>query len=264
MPRAQTAATPHQARESRTHTLFQELLVTRAQSERELLTREIAQLNLPLCTAVASRFFGRGNDRDDLIQVARVGLLLVIRRYRPGRGPAFASFAVPTISGELKRHFRDQCWIVRPPRSIQELHPRVVDSRRVLEQELGHPPTLAEIARHLGVEVGRVTACMGAPTGFHPISPDSATHPDSSVRLIETLPAEDVVDHLIDRIWLDRAVQSLPAQDRLLIRLRFVESLSQTQIASRLGVSQMQVSRQLRRVLRLLRSRLHEPEGQAA
>lgn len=258
MPRGRITAS-HADRDRRTHDLLRALSTSTRSVERQLLTEEIAEINLPLCEALANRFAGRGSDRDDLVQVARVGLLLAIQRYRIDDGTTFAGFAVPTMAGELKRHFRDHCWTVRPPRRIQELRPQVVASRTALTQQLGRVPTLAEVALHLGEASSTVATCLAAAEGFQPLSLDATAHPDGTARLIDTLTSgDDDVDWLIGRLTLARAVNTLSAQGRLLVRLRFVDALSQTQIAERLGVSQMQVSRLLRRTLRQLRDRLTE------
>lgn len=144
MARGSTKETAEKERERRTAELFRQLESVNRPAEKQPLVNELAELNLPLCDALAKRYAGRGCDREDLLQVARVGLLAAIGRFRPGDGTSFAGFAVPTIAGELKRHFRDNCWVVRPPRRVQELRPQALIARVELTQEYGREPNLSE------------------------------------------------------------------------------------------------------------------------
>lgn len=265
MARERLSAAAVSERQRRTQELFLELESSTDPGERRDLVDALAQLNLPLGDALASRYTGRGCERDDLVQVARVGLLLAIERFRPGEGRSFAGFAVPTIDGELKRHFRDHCWTVRPPRRIQEMRPKVAASRAELAQELNREPSVQEMAMRLEEDPGQVRACLGAGSAFRPLSLEGASRGDSGISLGETLPSgADDVEALLDRVDVRRAVAALPERDRRVVCWRFVDGLSQARIAARLGISQVQVSRILRRVLGNLRRSLDEAGPHAA
>lgn len=226
-------------------------------------TDTVVLLNLGLADGIASRYLGRGLERDDLVQVARLGLVKAVRRYRPALGQSFAGFAAPTISGEIKRHFRDTGWMVRPPRRLQELGARLRDAEKELEQQLHRRPTPAEIATLLGVDETQVRAAREASSSFHAVSldvPMTTEHrPDLAVD-----DADDPFAALDDAQWLGKALHDLTERERTVLRLRFVESLTQSEIAEHIGVSQMQVSRILRATLGRLRSRLESSMGDAA
>ncbi|HMR50357.1 MAG TPA: sigma-70 family RNA polymerase sigma factor [Arachnia sp.] len=244
-------------REERTNELFTTLDSVTEPGARQEIIDTLTQVNLPLCDALARRYSGRGCDHDDLVQVARLGLLLAIDRYRPREGGSFAAFAVPTIVGELKRHFRDSCWTVRPPRRIQELRLLVRESSDRLAQSTGHEPSAAELASHLEAQPDDVRACLSAATSFTPVSLDAPAGHDSlgclgDIVACEATPIED----LLLRLDVRRAIATLPLLERRVVRWRFVGELTQSQIALRLGVSQMQVSRILRRALDRLRNSL--------
>ena len=215
----------------------------------------VVLLNLGLADGIASRYLGRGLERDDLIQVARLGLVKAVRRYRPALGQSFAGFAAPTISGEIKRHFRDTGWMVRPPRRLQELGARLREAEKDLEQQLHRKPTALEIALALGVEESQVRAAREASSSFHAVSLDAPVttehRPDLAVD-----DTDDAFAAFDDAQWLDAALADLSDRERVVLRLRFVESLTQSEIAQQIGVSQMQVSRILRATLTRLRSRL--------
>lgn len=258
------AAVPPQ-REQRTAELFAERQRTRDPERIEQLVEELVRVNLPLCDALAGRYTGRGAEHDDLVQVARTALLLAIRRFEPSPGRSFASFAVPTITGELKRHFRDRGWMVRPPRQLQELRARAVRGRQSLEQLQGGGVGAAELARHLGVDIRRLQECFAAGGGYRPLSLEAPTREDVSMSLGDTLSADtDTIEALIEHLDLRRALASLPRRDRLVLKWRFAEECSQSEIARRLGVSQMQVSRILRALLARIRTQLLPPQEAAA
>ncbi len=226
-------------------------------------TDTVVLLNLGLADGIASRYLGRGIERDDLIQVARLGLVKAVRRYRPALGQSFAGFAAPTISGEIKRHFRDTGWMVRPPRRLQELGARLRDAEKDLEQQLHRRPTPLEIATALGVEETQVRAAREASSSFHAVSLDTPVttehRPDLAVDS-----ADDPFTALDETEWLSAALRDLGERERTVLRLRFVESLTQSEIAEHIGVSQMQVSRILRSTLGRLRTRLETSMGDAA
>ncbi len=224
----------------------------------------VVLLNLGLADGIAGRYLGRGIDRDDLVQVARLGLVKAVQRFRPGLGQSFAGFAAPTIAGEIKRHFRDAGWMVRPPRRLQELGVRMRETEKELEQSLHRRPTIPEIAAALGVAEAQVRAAREAASSFHAVSLDGPTGPDQAP--IEVAPAEldDPFGAVDDTDWLSEALGSLTERERLVLRLRFAELLTQSEIAARIGVSQMQVSRILRSTLTRLRTRLESSLDSAA
>jgi RNA polymerase sigma-B factor len=223
----------------------------------------VVLLNLGLADGIASRYLGRGIERDDLVQVARLGLVKAVRRYRPELGQSFAGFAAPTISGEIKRHFRDTGWMVRPPRRLQELGARLRETEKDLEQRLHRKPTTAELATALGVAESQVRAAREASSSFHAVSLDVPVTADRRPDLaIES--GEDPFSAFDDSQWLGAALADLTERERVVLRLRFVELLTQSEIAEQIGVSQMQVSRILRATLSRLRCRLESSVGDAA
>ncbi len=229
----------------------------RTERRRELVA-EIVELNLGVCDAVANRYLHRGIDRDDLVQVARMALIGAVERFRLDAERPFLSFAVPTISGELKRYFRDHSWMVRPPRSIQERRLKVTEVRRELEQQLGRPPRLDELAQASHHEVKEVEECLYAGASQRPLSLDApADGRDAEASFVDTMPTEDpLMASLPDRLSLHQALDVLCERERDILNWRFVEGLSQSQIGDALGVSQMQVSRLLRAILARLRDEM--------
>ena len=221
-------------------------------AQRAELMERIVGLGLPLADTIAWRYTGRGIETDDLIQVARTALVMSIHRYRPGTGPGFAAFAAPTISGELKRHFRDHGWSVRPPRRVQELRSRLLLEEERLQRVLARHPREDELAAALGVTVHDVAEVRLCSAGYRAASLDAGA--PSRTRLADHLmvapcPAEAL--NLLDALgW---AVARLSKRQQLILRLRFVEELSQAEIGDQIGVSQMQVSRLLRSILDQLR-----------
>lgn len=229
----------------------------REPGERAELLDRIVELNLDLADGIARQYAHRGLELDDLIQVARVGLVLAIQRFRPAPGAAFAAFAIPTIQGELKRHFRDHGWVVRPPRRIQELQARARARARELEQQLGRTPSSDELAAALGVETHELDECAAADSGFHPLSLDVPADPSGtplSARLADG--DDDGLESLPDLVALRRVLAGLPPRDRAVLSWRFGEGLTQSEIGARLGVSQMQVSRILAALMTRLRGAL--------
>jgi RNA polymerase sigma-B factor len=247
-------------REARTEELLGRLESCSTESERAAITAELVELNLGLCDALANRYANRGADRDDLVQVARVALFLAVRRFRPSEGRSFVAFAVPTITGELKRYFRDHCWMVRPPRRIQELRARASREGQQLEQKLGRQVTTAELVDELGVDAGLVREATVADGSYRPWSLDAPVDADSGTSFGATLSADGDTDQLIDRLALQRALAGLSGRERLVLRWRFEEGCTQAEIGRRLGVSQMQVSRILRRSLGRAKDALTENE----
>ena len=222
------------------------------------IREEVVIANRGLAIGLARRFEGRGIEHDDLIQVAMLGLVQAARRYRPDRGHGFSAFAAPTIIGELKRHFRDQGWAVRPPRSLQELHHDVRETAARMQQEHQREPTEVEVAEEMDISVEQVRVAGLVGDQYRSSSLDTPVGESSEQPLIETIAAEeeDPDDKTVTLISLREAMGALDAREQRVLRLRFVKDLTQRQIGERIGVSQMQVSRILTSVCARLRTRI--------
>jgi RNA polymerase sigma-B factor len=221
---------------------------------------------LGVADAVAARHRYPGHDPEDLRQVARMGLVMAANRYEDAHGAGFAAYAVPTITGVIKHYVRDSSWAVRPPRQIQELRLEVNAARRQLSQELGHEPTDAELAQATGATAERVAEAQTANAALaavpiHPADPDDGDSPRACPVLASV---EHGYEQVETREELHRLLEGLTADERRLLALRFVEEMSQSEIAAVIGVSQMQVSRLLRRVLERVRRRAAEDAAHEA
>ena len=244
-------------REARTRLLLDRLAHERDPRVCRRIRDEVVCCNIDVACAIAARYRGRGLDPEDLRQVALVGLVKAAQRFRAGAGDSFLAFARPTIRGEIRRHFRDAGWAVRPPRRLQELHADIRVVASTLEQDLGGPPSTVQIADALGTDERSVAEARELPGCYSPTSLD--TRRDAHLRtLADELPdpGGDPADAVEGRLSLAAALRTLGPPDLRLLRLRFVDELSQEEIGRRLGVSQMQVSRRLRRVLGRLRDEL--------
>jgi len=210
-----------------------------------------------LAIYLARKFADRGEPLEDVIQVAQIGLLKAIDRYDATRGIEFTTYATPTIVGEIKRHFRDKLWAVRVPRRLRELNYALMRAVEDLSQRLGRSPTIPEIADATGIAFEDVLEAMEVGRAYSLASLDAEMQDgddDHGTALSESVGAEDpVLESLEDRATLDAALARLPDRAREVIRLRFYEDLSQAEIARRLGISQMHVSRVLRDALARLR-----------
>lgn len=254
-----------QQRRERTDELLVRLSAATDDLARKQLRDEIVRLNLDVVDSVVSRFRGRGLSDDDLHQVASLGLVKAVRRFDPDAGHAFLSFAVPTIRGEVRRHFRDQGWTVRPPRPIQELQAAVVREEQDLTQRLGRPPSPLEIAESLDEDLALVHEAMSANGCFRPTSLDLPVGDDGSATLGDLLHGTDRDQHAVDaRLIIGPAVKGLAERDREILYLRFFEGLTQREIGERYGVTQMQISRVLARILRNLRASIDGTAAAAA
>lgn len=220
------------------------------------LRDDLVEEHAPLAQFLASRFANRGEPRDDLVQVALVGLFKAVERFDPGRGLQFSTFATPTILGELKRHFRDRGWAVRVPRRVQELHLQLGKIVATLGQEEGRSPTPAEVAARAGVSEEAVLEAMEAGSLYRLVSLDGSVTPDDEGgELIACLGEEDSEFERIEhRSEIAELLEVLPERERRIVELRFFDSLTQSEIAERVGVSQMHVSRLLTRSLERLRT----------
>ncbi|GAA1695967.1 SigB/SigF/SigG family RNA polymerase sigma factor [Fodinicola feengrottensis] len=213
---------------------------------------------LPVAEHVALRFRNRGEPHDDLVQVARLGLVKAVDRFDPAHGSDFLSFAVPTIMGEVRRYFRDASWAVRVPRGAKELHLAVSSAAAELSQRIGSAPTPTQLAEHLGMSLQQVYEGLEAGRAYHA---DSLQAPapgfSADTPLAETLGEEDSRLELVDNHEaLKPLLAALPERERRILLLRFFGNLTQTKIAEQVGVSQMQVSRILGRTLEQLREAL--------
>lgn len=229
-------------------------------ADRAHFQERMVLLALPLADMMAKRYAGRGIETDDLVQVARTALVLAAQRYRPGTGSGFAAFAVPTISGELKRWFRDHGWSVRPPRRVQELRPVVAREEERLRCLLAREPSDEEVAAAMGVDRHDLAEVRLCSAGYHATSLDTPAASGGAladVFLITECPTDawDTSDAL------GRAIATLTARQRRILHLSFVEEQTQAEIGAQIGVSQMQVSRILRSILEHLRLTLDRADG---
>lgn len=225
-------------------------------SERRQLLDEVVLLHLGLAEAIARRYHGRGLESDDILQVANLGLVNAVARFDPEVGRDFVSFAVPTIAGEIKRHFRDHGWAVRPPRRVQELQSAMSAASAELTQTQGSTPTNADLAGHLGVEVADVREARASHECFTTASIDYRVG-DGDTSLADTLGGEDAAFERSEAlVALAPACRGLGERDRRILYLRFFRGWTQQEIGRDLGVTQMQVSRLLTRILRELRARV--------
>ena len=208
---------------------------------------------MPLARQLATRYRHAGEQLEDLVQVACVGLIKAVDRYDPDRGKGFTRYAVPTMLGEIKRHFRDKGWSVHVPRATQELVLRVGEALGDLPAKLGRSPTPRDIAAAVDAQVEDVLEAMEAATAYEAVSLDAprpGSGEEESCTLAESL-CEDEPGYELVEIGetLRGTLEALPAREQLILRLRFEEDMTQAEIAERVGVSQMHVSRLLRRSL---------------
>ncbi|MBW0014164.1 RNA polymerase sigma factor SigF [Mycobacterium sp.] len=240
--------------------MFRELAsITPDSMEFQRQRDKIVERCLPLADHIARRFEGRGEPRDDLVQVARVGLVNAVVRFDVETGSDFVSFAVPTIMGEVRRHFRDNSWSVKVPRRLKELHLRLGSATADLSQRLGRAPTATELAAELGMERDEVVEGLVAGSSYNTLSIDTGggSDDDDARAIADTLGDVDAgLDRIEDREALRPLLEALPERERMVLVLRFFESMTQTQIAERVGISQMHVSRLLAKSLTRLRDQL--------
>jgi RNA polymerase sigma-B factor len=222
----------------------------------------IVERSLPIADHIARRFRNRGESFDDLVQVARVGLVKAVDRFDVETGSDFLSFAVPTMMGEVRRHFRDYGWAVKVPRRLKDLQRQLVQARGELSQRLDRAPTATEIADQLGVDRELVVEGMIVGRNYSTRSTDAQAGPGDEHRSLgETLGEVDPkLDTVLDVETVRPLIAALPDRHRTVLMLRFFEDLPQTQIAERVGCSQMHVSRLLAQALRTLRRNACAPE----
>jgi RNA polymerase sigma-B factor len=234
-----------------------ELFVRWQKSGDQRAREELVDRFLPLARNLARRYAGAREPFDDLLQVASLGLVKAVDRFDVERGAAFSSFAVPTILGELKRYFRDLGWSVHVPRGAQEQALKVQEAQERLTTRTGRPPTVNELAEYMELSVEDVLDALETAAAHHSASLDAPREDgeEESGTLVDMFGEEDRRYELVDEtVTISDAARQLSARERRVLALRFVHDMTQTQIASEIGVSQMQVSRILRRAL----GRLHE------
>ena len=212
---------------------------------------------------LASKFKNRGEPLDDLIQVGTIGLIKAIDRFDPSRGLEFTTFATPTILGEIKRHFRDKGWSVRVPRRLQELSAKVNQVTDELTKELQRSPSVEEIANALGTSVDEVLEAMESSSAYSsvPLEGTGSNSDDDAPSVIDHYITED--ENLAssdDRMVIEDAIRDFSPREQDIIRMRFIEGMTQVEIAKKLGISQVQVSRLLRRTLKKIQEKI-DPEG---
>jgi RNA polymerase sigma-B factor len=225
----------------------------------ESAREELVEQYMPLVRKIASRYAGRGEPLDDLVQVGSIGLVLAIERFDVERGVKFTTYAVPTIVGEIQRHFRDRAWAVHVPRRMKELSLRLARTIESSTGNLGRAPTIAELAADTGLDEEEVVEALET---YHAYSTRSLAQPlglgDSEEGTVEDLfggpePGYEEVEHAA---LLEAGLSALDERERTIVELRFFEGLTQSEIAARIGISQMHVSRLLRRSLAIMRGRL--------
>src|SRR4051812_801319 len=255
--RPATQAYPESDRGETTARLLRELHSTDDERECAALRAEVVVLNMGVARAIAHRYRQRGLAEDDLVQAAYVGLVKAVNGFDPSHERDFLSYAVPTVTGEVKRYFRDFGWAVRPPRRVQELQGSIAKTSSELTQRLGRSPRPSEVAQELGLDVESVIEALAADGAFTPASLDVPVGEDGSATLGDLMPHDDTDFGSAEaRVMLGPAVRKLAPRDRRILELRFFEGWTQEQIAKDIGVTQMQVSRLLSRILKDLREEL--------
>lgn len=243
----------------RARELFTEL-ATRADDdpERQQVRDELVEMHLPLVEYLARRFRNRGEPLDDLVQVATIGLIKAVDRFDVDRGVEFSTYATPTIVGEIKRHFRDKGWAIRVPRRLQELKLALAKATAELSQREGRAPTVAQLAAHLRMSEEEILEGLESANAYSAVSLDAPDNGDD-----ETHPVADTLGMIDDslegveyRESLKPLLERLPPREKKILLLRFFANMTQSQIASELGISQMHVSRLLARTLAQLRAGL--------
>lgn len=243
----------------KTHELFR-----RYKEEGDVEAREkLVMSHMNLVRFLANKFKNRGEPLDDLIQVGYLGLLKAIDRFDPSRGLEFTTYATPTIMGEIKRHFRDKGWSVRVPRRLQELSAKVNQATDVLTTELQRSPKIEEIAEYLDASVDEVLEAMESSSAYSsvPLEGTGNNDNDDAPSVLDRYATEDsALNFTDDRLIIEEALKGFSPREREVIDLRFLQGMTQIEIAEQLGISQVQVSRLLRRTLKKIQDNI-DPEG---
>jgi len=250
-------------RAKRTDDIVADLRLVESDSVGSHLIDDLIETNVGVARSMASRYRNRGIDLDDLEQVALLGLTKAAQRFDPNAGHDFLSFAVPTVRGELRRHFRDSGWMVRPPRRVQDLQTRIASAQEELESRLGRSPRPSEIAAHLDEDTSDIVEALAADGCFTPTSLDARVA-DGSSSLGDLLGQEDrALAQAEAKVMLEPLMRGLTARDRRIVRLRYYQEQTQQEIADSVGLTQAQVSRVLTRILNDLRVGLVERSSAA-
>jgi RNA polymerase sigma-B factor len=252
------STTPQRSREE-LRELHRRYKATTDPAEKERIREQLVPAYESLVYFLARKFQNRGEPLEDIVQVGFLGLIKAIDRFDPDLGNEFTTFATPTIAGEIKRYFRDRSWAIRFPRRLQELYQQVVRVNEEMKNQLNRQPTVAEIAERLKVSPEDVLEAMEMSPAHTPLSLDATIGSDGEEgrQVAETVGGEDVnLDRVEMRDVLERAMQHLTPRERAIMAMRFYEELSQSEIAKRLGISQMHVSRLQRAALEQLRQYL--------
>ncbi len=234
--------------------LFNALHDASSSDEQRAAARDaLVETHLPLVRHLARRYAERGEPMEDVIQAGTIGLIQAVDRFEPDRGVAFSTYAVPTVVGAIRRHFRDATWSMKVPRRVQELRGKIDAAHDSLTQDLGRSPTVAEIAERASVDAQDVLDSLELSrvremTQIDAVAPDGAPLADRIGDLDASLAGVD------DAETVKKLLDSLPEQERIVVKMRFFDGMSQSEIASKVGVSQMQVSRLLSRSLAKLRA----------
>jgi RNA polymerase sigma-B factor len=218
---------------------------------------ELVNRHLPLVKSLARRYAGRGEALEDIEQVGAIGLIKAIDRYELSREVALTTYATPNVVGEIKRHFRDKGWAIRVPRALQELNGKMGPTIEVLTSRLGRSPSIAEIAAEFETTPEQVLEAMEAGSAYAPVSLSAGPTAEGELDPLETIgEVDEEFDRTEDRTSLEPALAALPEREQEILRMRFEEGLTQTQIAEKIGISQMHVSRLIRRSLERMRKQL--------
>jgi RNA polymerase sigma-B factor len=220
---------------------------------------------LPLVRALAARYAGRGEAVEDLVQVGSIGLIKAVDRFDPERGVELSTYAVPTVVGEIRRHFRDKAWALHVPRRLKELNQRLAAILDDLTAELGRSPTLDELADAADAEVEEVLEALESSHAYSTRSLAAPLDDASDSTLADTLAQEEIGYALVeDGAIVETGLAALDSRERRIVELRFYEGLTQSQIAAEVGISQMHVSRLLRQALETMRGELEYPDEDSA
>ena len=238
-----------------------ELFVELRRSGDPQLRRRLIERHLPLARSVANRYRYTPQPLDDLFQVASLGLVKAVDAFDPERGAAFSTYAVPTILGELRHHMRDVGWAVHMPRTTKELVGALERAERTLSSRLGGAPTPAQLAEEAGISVESVLEALTARVAHDAVPLEEPEGQAASGRSAALAAADPELVAIEERVWLSDALRELAPRERMILRLRFIEGLTQTEIAGSVGLSQMQVSRILRNTLESLRGALGDRDA---
>jgi len=218
---------------------------------------ELVNRHLPLVKSLARRYAGRGEALEDIEQVGAIGLIKAIDRYELSREVALTTYATPNVVGEIKRHFRDKGWAIRVPRALQELNGKMGPTIEALTSRLGRSPSIAEIAAEFETSPEQVLEAMEAGSAYAPVSLSAGPTSEGELDPLETIgDVDEEFDRTDDRTSLEPALAALPDREQEILRMRFEDGLTQTQIAEQVGISQMHVSRLIRRSLERMRKQL--------